>query len=350
MGWYRNAYNATKRVRTIEEWKSGGIDTESLFKSYPSWKKDVIFTYGECSEIKIVHVPPGVKVFVPSGSSDDEDDEMVILINNKFELIHLGPCDQVKPEKESELATKKMNPYNAFMKEELARLKEGKTNIDHKAIFKQAAANWKNREAIKKGKAKVVVDDSSDDEDYQDWKKKSTKKQVRVDSPSKGTPNWTSECLLSHSLSDIEKTNRKISPVIDSPSEESTSDEEEAPPKIKAKSGVELNKKPSKKYKFIQLKEIKSIFDSEKILINYAIFDHFPIVDVVQDGKTDTKCFDIQHLKNGFLIEDVSPFTFVRLIKNLTMFYKNKLSFSMIQDIRTEKIGNLEIEIWSFVW
>eukprot|EP01136_Pigoraptor_vietnamica_P004601 Opistho-1_new@35102 len=37
------------------------------------------------------------------------------------------------------------NPYNRFMKEELARLKAANPNIDHKDAFKQAAANWSSQ-------------------------------------------------------------------------------------------------------------------------------------------------------------------------------------------------------------
>eukprot|EP00291_Cryptomonas_curvata_P009972 CAMPEP_0172187524 /NCGR_PEP_ID=MMETSP1050-20130122/21393_1 /TAXON_ID=233186 /ORGANISM="Cryptomonas curvata, Strain CCAP979/52" /LENGTH=131 /DNA_ID=CAMNT_0012861871 /DNA_START=81 /DNA_END=477 /DNA_ORIENTATION=- len=37
---------------------------------------------------------------------------------------------------------KKPTPYNAFMKEELARLKKDNPKLDHKEAFKQAAGNW----------------------------------------------------------------------------------------------------------------------------------------------------------------------------------------------------------------
>ncbi|KAI9315228.1 hypothetical protein BX666DRAFT_1960521 [Dichotomocladium elegans] len=38
--------------------------------------------------------------------------------------------------------TKKVSPYNKFMKEELAKVKAAQPGIAHKEAFKKAAQNW----------------------------------------------------------------------------------------------------------------------------------------------------------------------------------------------------------------
>lgn len=38
--------------------------------------------------------------------------------------------------------TKKLSPYNVFMKTELAKVKEANAGISHKDAFKMAAGNW----------------------------------------------------------------------------------------------------------------------------------------------------------------------------------------------------------------
>ena len=47
-----------------------------------------------------------------------------------------------KPKKDIPNKSKKVNPYNLFMKTELARLKLEDSEVDHKTRFKQAASNW----------------------------------------------------------------------------------------------------------------------------------------------------------------------------------------------------------------
>eukprot|EP00284_Hemiselmis_tepida_P007381 CAMPEP_0174929200 /NCGR_PEP_ID=MMETSP1355-20121228/27077_1 /TAXON_ID=464990 /ORGANISM="Hemiselmis tepida, Strain CCMP443" /LENGTH=56 /DNA_ID=CAMNT_0016175391 /DNA_START=17 /DNA_END=187 /DNA_ORIENTATION=+ len=47
--------------------------------------------------------------------------------------------------KESKAKGKGPSPYNAFMKEEIARLKKADPNLAHKDAFKNAAANWSKK-------------------------------------------------------------------------------------------------------------------------------------------------------------------------------------------------------------
>jgi hypothetical protein len=43
------------------------------------------------------------------------------------------------------------SPYVTFMKTEVPRLKAANPGMDHKVAFKQAAANWKNRDRAERG-------------------------------------------------------------------------------------------------------------------------------------------------------------------------------------------------------
>ncbi|KAG1051299.1 hypothetical protein G6F46_005663 [Rhizopus delemar] len=47
-------------------------------------------------------------------------------------------------EKVSKKATKKLSPYNNFIKAELAKVKKETPGISHKDAFKKAAENWKD--------------------------------------------------------------------------------------------------------------------------------------------------------------------------------------------------------------
>ena len=47
-----------------------------------------------------------------------------------------------KKEKSAEKTKRAPSPYNAFMKKELAKIKEKDPKIDHKEAFKVAAKNW----------------------------------------------------------------------------------------------------------------------------------------------------------------------------------------------------------------
>ncbi|KAL1919371.1 uncharacterized protein VTP21DRAFT_2064 [Calcarisporiella thermophila] len=50
---------------------------------------------------------------------------------------------------------KKLTPYNKFMKEELAKIKKDKPDLNHKEAFKMAASRWKDSpENPKKGQTK----------------------------------------------------------------------------------------------------------------------------------------------------------------------------------------------------
>ncbi|KAF9981887.1 hypothetical protein BGZ65_003468, partial [Modicella reniformis] len=46
--------------------------------------------------------------------------------------------------KSSSGGTKKLSPYNKFMKTELAKVKAEKPNLNHKDAFKEVAARWKD--------------------------------------------------------------------------------------------------------------------------------------------------------------------------------------------------------------
>jgi len=49
-------------------------------------------------------------------------------------------------------ARKKLTPFNKFMQQELARLKEDKPDITHQERFKLATSNWKTAKETKEGK------------------------------------------------------------------------------------------------------------------------------------------------------------------------------------------------------
>ncbi|CAO3633039.1 unnamed protein product [Mucor hiemalis] len=60
--------------------------------------------------------------------------------------------------------TKKLSPYNIFMKTELAKVKETNAGITHKDAFKMAAGNWakssenpKNKKEEKKEEKKEAA-------------------------------------------------------------------------------------------------------------------------------------------------------------------------------------------------
>ncbi|CEG80458.1 hypothetical protein CU097_015883 [Rhizopus azygosporus] len=55
-------------------------------------------------------------------------------------------------EKVTKKTTKKMSPYNNFMKTELAKVKKENPDIAHKDAFKKAAENWKNAKENPKNK------------------------------------------------------------------------------------------------------------------------------------------------------------------------------------------------------
>ena len=54
--------------------------------------------------------------------------------------------------KKTERKKKKPSMYNIFMKEEMARLKKKKPDMDHKERFKTAAGNWKTSKQNPKNK------------------------------------------------------------------------------------------------------------------------------------------------------------------------------------------------------
>ncbi|ORZ27392.1 hypothetical protein BCR41DRAFT_392717 [Lobosporangium transversale] len=51
--------------------------------------------------------------------------------------------------------TKKLSPYNKFMKAELAKLKAEKPDLGHKEAFKEVAARWKDAAENPKNAKKV---------------------------------------------------------------------------------------------------------------------------------------------------------------------------------------------------
>ncbi|OMH84624.1 Protein YABBY 2 [Zancudomyces culisetae] len=46
-------------------------------------------------------------------------------------------------EKSEKKGTRKLSPYNKFMKTELQKVKEKNSSLSHKDAFKLAASNWK---------------------------------------------------------------------------------------------------------------------------------------------------------------------------------------------------------------
>ncbi|KAI8340088.1 hypothetical protein BC941DRAFT_419348 [Chlamydoabsidia padenii] len=50
--------------------------------------------------------------------------------------------------------TKKLSPYNKFMKTELPKVKAADSSLNHKEAFKKAAANWATSSENPKNAAK----------------------------------------------------------------------------------------------------------------------------------------------------------------------------------------------------
>ncbi|KAI8973275.1 hypothetical protein BDF20DRAFT_881486 [Mycotypha africana] len=60
--------------------------------------------------------------------------------------------------------TKKVSPYNNFMKTELAKVKEANPGIAHKEAFKLAAQNWSKAPENPKNKKDDKKDDKKEEE------------------------------------------------------------------------------------------------------------------------------------------------------------------------------------------
>ncbi|KAI8353087.1 hypothetical protein B0O80DRAFT_387380 [Mortierella sp. GBAus27b] len=57
-----------------------------------------------------------------------------------------------KTVKKSGGGTKKLSPYNKFMKTELAKIKAEKPELNHKEAFKEVATRWKTASENPKNK------------------------------------------------------------------------------------------------------------------------------------------------------------------------------------------------------